>query len=253
MNVKELYAFLDKKIPAALSCDWDNDGLMCCPDGKREVKKVLVTLDVTGSAAEKAVNGGYDLIVSHHPFIFKGLKGITDENFIGEKAIRLINHGISVFSFHTRLDALCGGVNDCLAGLLKLKDTEPFGEGGMGRIGTLENAVSAEELALSVKSALGADGVLLADAGRLCRRVAVLGGEGGDDLGDAIACGADAYISGRLGYHTMTDAPDMGISLIEAGHFYTEYPVCARLTELIRTASPNIECDIYFSNKIQLI
>ena len=74
MTVKELYSYLDKKIPTSLSCEWDNDGLMCCPEPDREVKRVLVALDVTAEIAETAVSGGYDLIVSHHPFIFKGLK-----------------------------------------------------------------------------------------------------------------------------------------------------------------------------------
>lgn len=253
MTVKELYERLDLKIPRSLSCDWDNDGLMCCPDGKREVKKVLIALDVTADAVSEAISGGYDLIVSHHPFIFKGLKSVDDENFISEKAIRLIKSGISVFSFHTRLDAVCGGVNDCLASLLGLDDVEPFGECDIGRIGNLPSAISAEELAVKVKELLGAEGVLLADTGNMCQRIAVLGGDGGDDVFDAIASGADAYVSGRLGYHTMTDAPDLGITLIEAGHFYTEHPVCARLAELIKEADGDIATDIYFSNRIKLI
>lgn len=253
MTVKELYKILDAKIPSSLSCEWDNDGLMCCPDGQREVKRVLVTLDVTSYAVDKAIDGGYDLIVSHHPFIFKGLKSVNEDNFISEKAIRLIKHGISVLSFHTRLDAVHGGVNDCLASLLGLESLEPFGECDIGRVGNLPTPMSAEELASTVKSLLGAEGVLLADAGHPCRRVAVLGGEGGDDVFDAMAKGADAYVSGRLGYHTMTDAPDMGITLIEAGHFYTEHPVCARLADMIKEIDESVVTDIYFSNRIKLI
>lgn len=253
MTVKQLYNILDGRIPSSLSCDWDNDGLMCCADGQREVKRVLVALDVTGEVADAAIDGGYDVIVSHHPFIFKGLKSVNDENFISEKVIRLIKSGISVYSFHTRLDALEGGVNDCLVSLFGLENAEPFGECGIGRVGELPKAMRAKDLAEKVKELLGAPGVLFADGGRECKRVAVLGGEGGDDIGDAIAHGADAYISGRLGYHSMTDAPDMGLTLIEAGHFYTEDPVCAVLKKMIRDADESIACDIYFSNKIKFI
>lgn len=253
MTVKELYLKLDTSIPRSLSCEWDNDGLMCCPDGQKEVHRALVTLDVTAHAVQKAIDGNYDVIVSHHPFIFKGLKSVNDENFISDKAIKLIQNGISVFSFHTRLDALHGGVNDRLSELLGLKNTEAFGECGIGRIGELDGEMSGEQLASLVKDRLCADGVLLADSGRTCKRVAVLGGEGGDDLHEAIKLGADAYVSGRLGYHSMTDAPDMGITLVEAGHFFTEYPICERISQMIKEIDSSIECDLFFSNRIKLI
>lgn len=253
MTVKELYQYLNSRIPCELSCSWDNDGLMCCPQPERCVKRVLVTLDVTAEAVEEAIVGGYDLIVSHHPLIFKGLKSINGENHVADKAIKLIQNGISVFSFHTRLDALNGGVNDCLAALLELEDVESFGEEGIGRIGTLKGELTAEELGSAVKELLGAEAVLVADGGRKCRRVALLGGEGGDDIGAAIASGADAYVSGRLGYHAMVDAPEMGISLIEAGHFYTEQPVCTVLREMVTEADESIDCRIFFSNKIKVI
>lgn len=253
MTVKELYQYLNSRIPCELSCSWDNDGLMCCPQPQREVKRVLVTLDVTAEAVEEAIAGGYDLIASHHPLIFKGLKSINDENHIADKAIKLIQNGISVFSFHTRLDALSGGVNDCLAALLELDGVESFGEEGIGRIGELKRELTAEELGSLVKELLGAEAVLVADGGRKCRKVAVLGGEGGDDIGAAISSGADAYVSGRLGYHAMTDAPEMGMTLIEAGHFYTEQPVCTVLRELITEADGDVDCRIFFSNKIKAI
>ena len=129
MTVKQLYDILDSRIPRSLSCEWDNDGLMCCPNGEKEVKKVLIALDVTAQVVEYAISGGYDAIVSHHPFIFKGMKSINEESYISEKAIRLIQNGISVFSFHTRLDAVSGGVNDRLCELLELMSVQSFGEG----------------------------------------------------------------------------------------------------------------------------
>lgn len=246
MTVKELYRHLETMIPPTLSCDWDNDGLMCCPDGERKVKKALVCLDVTTDAVKKAVDEGFDVIVSHHPFIFKGLKSLDEGAYIPKKAMELIRAGISVISFHTRLDAVSGGVNDTLASLVGLSDVEPFGD-GIGRIGFLPSPTPAKELAQKVKSALDAPTVFLAGANIPAYKVALLGGSGEDELFAAMAAGADTYISGNLGYHTMTDAPDMGINLIEAGHFYTEDPVCDVLCHAIEDLS--VEAVKYNSNR----
>ncbi len=252
MTVKQLYEYLDKKIPSELSCEWDNDGLMCCPAPERKVARVLVALDATAEIVDRAIEGGYDLIVTHHPFIFKGLKSINTEDFIARKVIKLIGANVSVMSFHTRLDAVEGGVNDRLVQLLGLTDVEPFAE-GIGRVGTLPRSLTAEQLAKEVKECLGADGVFLADAGLAPTRVAVLGGGGDGDIAEAMAQGADTYISGDFGYHSKTDAPDMGINLIEAGHFQTEHPVCRVLCRMINEADAEICCDIFHSNRTKLI
>ena len=258
MTVRRLFERLNEKIPRSLSYEWDNDGLMCCPDSEREVRRVLVALDATAEVCERAIREGYDLILTHHPFIFKGLRSIDDEAPVSAKAIALIKAGISVMSFHTRLDALEGGVNDSLSKALGLSGVEVFDGEGMpiGRVGELDEAMSLEDFAMRVKEALGCPFVLVSDAGLRVKRVAVLGGEGGDFVREARAAGADTYLSGRLGYHTMTDAPDVidrPINLIEAGHFYTEQVVCAALRDMVREADAEIVCDIYNSNRIKSI
>ena len=255
MKVTELYSFLNGRIPSELSCEWDNDGLMCCPDADRDVRRVLVTLDITAEAVERAIDEGCDVIVSHHPLIFKGLKSVNGSDCISAKTITLIKNGIAAMSFHTRLDALRGGVNDILAEKIGVKDTVPFGIDGeeIGRVGDIDAPMSVLDFAELVKTALGAPAVLLSDAGREVRKVALLGGEGGDDIAAAMATGADTYVSGRLGYHAMVDAPENGINLIEAGHFYTEYPVCDKIVSLIGEADPEIKCIKFFSNRIQAI
>ena len=253
MTVRELYRFLDEKIPRTLSCAWDNDGLMVCADGDRAVRRVLVALDVTAATVAHAIEGGYDVIVSHHPMIFKGLCAIHEENYIADKAMTLIRAGVAVMSFHTRLDAVEGGVNDTLAALLGLTDVEPFGEEGIGRIGMLSGVPSLADFASRVKSALNAPAVAFADGGRPVHRVAVLGGSGGDDVRTAREAGADTYLSGTLGYHDMTDAPEAGMNLVEAGHFYTEAPVCAVLRDWILAADTTVTCDIYHSANVAVI
>ena len=253
MTASELYQKLNERIPASLSCEWDNDGLMCCPQKDRKVSKVLLTLDVTGRAIDYATDGGFDLIISHHPFIFKGLKALNDTSPIADRAMKLIRNDLSVFSFHTRLDAVEGGVNDTLCSLLELEEVEPFGEESIGRIGMLSGQTCLSDLCDRIKEVTGAPFVLATDGGVPCRRVAVLGGEGGDDIYLACAAGADTYISGRLGYHNMVDGADSGMNLIEAGHFYTEFPVCFTLEKMLREIDPTITTEIYYSNRIMAI
>ena len=258
MKIYELYAELEKKIPASLSCEWDNDGLMCCPNRNSEVKKILVALDVTGQVVDYAIENGYDLIISHHPLIYKGIKALDDEGYVSAKLLKLICAGVSVMSFHTRLDATEGGVNDKLASLLSLNDTEPLFEDGipLGRVGVLAEKMSAEEFAKKVKEVLKAPFVLLSDAKKEVHKVAVVGGNGGDLVGAAKAMGADTFVSGRLDYHSMTDAPDQkvrSINLIEAGHFYTEDPVCSVIKEFVAEIDADIKCDLYYSNVIKSI
>lgn len=255
MTVRELYAFLNEKIPPSLSCTWDNDGLMCCPDPDREVRRVLVALDITAEVVKTAIEGGYDAIVSHHPMIFSPLRAVEPSDPVARKVIDLLCGGVAAMSFHTRLDAVEGGVNDVLAEALGLCDVTPFGLDGeaIGRIGTLKKTMALAEFAALVKRATGAEQVLVSDAGRSVYRVAVLGGSGSDDVKAAERAGADTYLSGELKHNWLTDAPERGMNLVAAGHFYTENPVCARLCELIREADGKVQVDIVNSNPVQVM
>ena len=253
MTVKELYDRLDEFIPEYLREAWDNDGIMCSADTSAEVNRVLVTLDVTEPVIDYAIEGEFDLIISHHPLIFKPLSSLTDEGHISRKVIKLIESGISVFSFHTRADKVEGGVNDILADLVGVYDTMTFGEGGLGRIGEIEEECSLEDFAGTVKLSLGADSVRFADAYNPVKRVALVGGDGKDFVKDAIAHGADTYLSGRISYNIMEEALEMGINLIEAGHFYTEQPICSYFAELVTKIDAGISTEIANSNLIRVV
>ena len=248
MTVVEFYNFLNEKIPPEYSLSGDSDGLCCCPDPDREVRRVLIALDATDDVVNEAIEDGADVILTHHPMIFGKIGGVVSGEYRSDKLIKLIKNGISVMGFHTRLDAIDGGVNDILAGLLGLENVEKFGEGGIGRIGSLPTPVTAEELAVLVRDALGAPKVEFSDCNKPIKKVAVVGGSGSDELSAAIFAGADAFVSGELKYHAMTDSTDYGISLVAAGHFYTENPVCARLFELC--AEAGVIPTITFSNRI---
>lgn len=251
MTVRGLYEKLNARIPKELSCDWDNDGLMCCKNTEQEVKKVLVALDVTEKIVEKAISEHYDTVVSHHPLVFHPLTAVNPDLPVAKKVIKLLENGISVMSFHTRLDAVEGGVNDTLAGHLNLAGVVPFAD-GIGRIGTLPKEMPLGEFAKRVKEVTGAPSLLLSDANLPVSRVAVLGGNGSDEVLAAKAAGADTYISGEIAHHHLTDAPETGINLIAAGHYYTEQPICKTLAGWIGEMDPALVVTVAQSNSIQI-
>ncbi|MBO7305010.1 MAG: Nif3-like dinuclear metal center hexameric protein [Clostridia bacterium] len=252
MNVKKLYDKLSELIPENLREEWDNDGIMCAQDYSAEVNNVLITLDVTEEIVDYAISRNFDLIISHHPLIFKPLSRLTEEDHVARKVIKLLANNVSVFSFHTRLDRVEGGVNDILAERIGLTDIEPFGD-GLGRIGNLPEEKILDDFAETVKERLGADGVRVADAYNPVKRVALVGGDGKGYVGAAVAAGADTYLSGRIGYNVMEEANECGINLVEAGHYFTEFPITSYLSALVSSLDGNAYVEIADSNAIKLI
>ncbi len=266
MTVGGLYAALEARIPRALSCPWNNDGLAVCPDPNAPVRGVLVALDATEDAVALAAETGCNVILSHHPLLFKGIKAVDGGDTGSRKVIRMIGAGIACMAFHTRLDAVDGGVNDILAARLGLSALVPFGDDDnparapIGRIGTLPAAVGLAEFAAAVKAALcvpaslgtpytehlspAAPAVSYVGCGKPVRRVAVLGGSGQDDLDAAAAAGADTYVTGELRYHQICDAPWGEINLIRAGHYFTEFPVCRHLADMAAELCPGVPVHI---------
>lgn len=256
MTVIELYNKLSEIIPASLSCPWDRDGLESCPEPQREMKKVIISLDVTNEVIDKAISDGADVIISHHPLFFGGLGNVNALTFDGARAVKLAKNNIAVMSFHTRLDALDGGVNDILADLLGLKNVSVVGDEGICRIGEIQNELDVMDFAKTVKDKLSSgDGereasIAICPAGKKVKRVAVLGGSGGDDIKVAALAGADTFVTGELKYHERLSATDFGVNLICAGHFFTEYPVCTFLEKTVKDICRGIETEVVFSNKI---
>ena len=255
MTVNELSRYMNQRIPRELSCSWDNDGLMCCPDGTREVKKALFTMDVTPEAIEHAIEGGYDVIISHHPLIFKGVKTVSGDLGIPARIIKLIKNDISVLSYHTRFDAVDGGVNDALAELFELCDVEKIQCDGIElmRVGELPCELDIEHFVAMVCAKLGCEHLNFASNTGKVRRLAVVGGGGGSYIRDAAASGADTYLSGEIGYHNLTDCKDYQINLVEAGHYFTERIALYNLSKFVLEFDDSIECDFFESNTINHI
>ncbi len=250
MTFYELYKALDARFPQSLKCEWDNDGIMCADNLDDAVKKVLISLDVTVEAVDYAIKNGFDTIISHHPLVFKGQKSLTPLDFTQKKLLSLIKNGIRVMSFHTRLDAGDGGVNDALAELLGFKAIEKDLNEPIGRICTLDSEMSIEDFAHMAKEKLSAP-IISYVGERGVKRVYLVGGDGKDMIQNAIDAGADTLLTGNASYNSMLDAQEMGLNVIEAGHFYTENPVCKLLDLYVNELCENVETGFFNSNKIK--
>ncbi|MBP5289502.1 MAG: Nif3-like dinuclear metal center hexameric protein [Clostridia bacterium] len=225
MKISEIEAFLNERFPRSLACEWDNDGLLVCPDREREVRLVITCLDVTLSVIHKAIESGAELILSHHPLLFHPLNRISEDDLAGQKILLLIRHGISVLSLHTRFDGAPGGLNEhfakslgvCVEEHVALLPEEPH----IGDLGVLSERMMPEDLARHAAAVLDAP-VRLYSAGGSVERVAVSCGSGKDLVEPALEAGADAFISGDIPYHAAQSAVERGMTVIDCGHHASE-------------------------------
>lgn len=240
-ELKEIDAFFDVWAPKTLSEPWDNDGIMLCPDTESSVKTVLVCLEVNDKVVREARACGASLIVTHHPLIFHPLPRIWKETYTTLRA--LIDGGIAVFSYHTRLDAAPGGVNDVLAEKLLLSEIRPFGGAhGIGRVGKLPQPMTADRLIRHVRERLSTGPLRCAvpDPEKPIVTVAVVGGGGKEFLTEASRT-ADAYITADLSHNAFLDAQAYRLCAIDAGHYHTENPVTNEIARRLREAFPALE------------
>lgn len=221
ITVKAICGIMEEFAPTNLAMEWDNVGLML---GKtnRKVKKILLALDLTQEVVEQAIANDVQMIITHHPAIFKKLSRLTDKNWQQELLLNLAEHKIAVYSAHTNFDCAEEGVNDVLANkleLLKIRTLED--QSGLGREGEVA-ACNLVDFVTRIKQQLAADYVTFADAGKKVQRVAVCGGAGGDLIDLCIAKGIDTLVTGDIKYHTAQDAVFQGLNIIDAGHQATE-------------------------------
>ncbi len=244
-TVGEVDKYLSSLAPSELSESWDNDGVMVCKSKDSKADRILVALEATDKVIDYAVKGGFDLIVTHHPFIFKRLSRISGSDY--ENITKLIQGGISLLSYHTRLDSAEGGVNDVLAASIGLSGIVPFGgeTGNIGRMGRLEKPMTSRDFALFLKGKLGCDIRCALAYERLVKTVAVVGGAGKDYIFEGVALGADAFVTAEIPHHLFIAASKESFSLYDCGHYYTENPVCDKLYSLLNKKFPNAEIEVY--------
>lgn len=253
-TIKAIYDFLNTKAPFSLQEDWDNSGFLV-GDPNTEVTKVLTALDITDEVIAEAAAWGAELIVSHHPVIFRPVRQATtgEADLTGRKVWNLARHGISAICCHTDLDVIEGGVNTVLAqklGLEEIEQLEQTGtdrEGrpcGIGRIGSLPQPMETQAFLRLVRSALAPNGIRYTDSGRPIRRVAVGGGACGDMVMTAWKAGCDAFVTSDVKYNQFLDAKELGMTLVDAGHFPTENPVIPVVAQWLRGAFPQVRVRI---------
>ncbi len=240
-NVYDVEKYLYDWAPAELAEDWDNVGLLV-GDGEQEVRKILVSLDITEAVVAEAVEIGADLIVAHHPVMnctWHKVQNVKADNPQGRMIMQMLRHGISAICMHTNLDAAQGGVNDVLAEKLGLFDLIPLNEEKIGRVGTLKCEIPLVEFLPFVVKSLRCNGMRYRDCGKPVHRVAVGGGACGDYIQNAIALGCDTFVTSDLSYHEFLDTTEL--NLIDAGHFPTENVICPVIAQRLTNAFPTAE------------
>ncbi len=236
ITVQHIAEVMNRIAPRQLAEEWDNPGLLV-GSFDAPVEKIFVSLDVTDEVIEAAVDFGAQLIVAHHPIIFRAVKNFRTDLPLGKKLATLIKNDVAVFAAHTNLDTVQGGVNDVLAEKIGLLDVKNFGdeENSLGRIGRLPEKMSARNFALHVKKSLNAESVRLVDAGDFeIERVGLCGGAGSEFIARAKFFGAQAFVTGDLKYHEAQSAVENKIHVVDAGHFATEFPIVHVLAENLR-------------------
>ena len=243
-TVKDILDFIESIAPRSLAMEWDNVGLLC-GQADKEVKKVLVALDPFTAVCEEAAKTGADLLVTHHPLIFQPLTAVTDGTTVGRAVMTLIKNDIAAINAHTNLDCADGGVNDTLAEILQLADIQkvPGDSEGLLRQGHVEKQ-DLDAFLDRVEQALGCNGLRYVSGGKPVRKVAVGGGACGSELHMVIAAGCDTFVTADVKYNQFCDAKELGINLIDAGHFATENPVVAVLAKKIADQFPGITVKI---------
>lgn len=232
VRLKELIDLLEAAAPPQLKEPWDNPGL-AVGDPDQLIDKVMVGMDVTKELIEEARAAGAQLLLTHHPLLFLRPDAITPATAQGTKLRELIRHDLAAYSAHTNLDKVKGGMNDDLMALLGFSDwtildeATPEGD-GIGRSAVIE-AIPLQELARSIAGTLEAASLRFAgDPARLIRSVAVINGSGAEFIQMAADKGIDCVITGDTKYHEVLDALDMGVSVIDPGHFASEWKIFAR-------------------------
>ena len=251
-TVKNISDYINSFSPYNTQCSWDNSGMLV-GDESKEVTKIGFALDLTKESLESAKAFGVDLIITHHPIIFKAQKNFLKGNLPYELAVS----GISAISAHTCFDCAKGGVNDVLCELLELEDCASVPTEGciepMVRIGKTKTT-DVKDFAKLVSEKLDTVCRVAFSEKQSIEKVAVCGGAGIDFLDDVISAGADVYVTGDCSHHGFLDAKQKGITLIAAGHFETENPSMLRLMNLIATEFPEIEMHLLKqSNPVEFI
>lgn len=252
--VKLLYKVIDigneieKFAPEFLKEDYDNVGLMV-GDEQKEVKKVLLSLDCTNEVIREAIELNVDLIITHHPLLFKKPKNIVKGDLLGNKIITLIQKDIALYSCHTNLDSARDGINETLVRMLGFDsdliiepaEVDNYKDGGIGRVVKLEKELTLDCIIKIIKNNLNVKNMRIVRGNDKVKALAIINGSGQDFFYKAKDLGVDCIITGDTTYHFASDFKEMGISIIDAGHFSTEFIAFLNTMEFLKEKFKDVE------------
>lgn len=240
ISVGNIIETMERWAPPSTISEGDNVGLLV---GRKStpVSCVLVALEVNTAIIDEAIAQKAELIICHHPIIYyPPLKAVTDQNYVSSLVMRLIENGIAVYAAHTNLDWAIGGVCDTLAETVGITNSKPMSN-NEGRVGEI-TPMKLSEFAIQVKERLNCPAIkYVGDPDQMIQRVGLVSGGGGDYIADAIKHGCDVFLSADFKYHQALQAEEIGMCLIDAGHFETEngiiYPIASCLKKEYNTLS----------------
>jgi len=255
MKARDIINVIESFAPLSIQENWDNSGL-CVGSEDDEVTSVLLGLDCTPELVDEAVECGADMIVTHHPLIFSGLKKISPDDQVGAAVIKAIKAGISIYAAHTSADKVIAGVSGAMAsrlGLVNVSILDEDGEGtGLGVVGDLPQPVTAAEAVTLVKERFGLKALRSSrPVEGMISRVAMCGGSGGSLIKAAMASGAQLYLSGDISYHNFFTRD--GFMIMDIGHYESEIEIVDILFSLLRKNFPTFAVRItqnIYSNPI---
>ena len=239
-TVRDILALLEGIAPLETQEEWDNAGLLA-GDPQARVTRVLVALDLCMEVLTEAQALGAEMIVTHHPILFRGRKNLREDDPEGRLLAELVRARVALVAMHTNFDNAENGVNRALCDRLDIQNSEAL-ESGM-RAGEIDPA-TLKEFQSRVESALGGAVRAYGDARRRIRRVAVLGGAGGGYAPIALSAGADAFGTGEISYHAALECVAAGMCVLEAGHAATEYPAVGALRRGLQNAINAVQYEV---------
>lgn len=249
MECRQIIEKLEKRFPQSYAMEWDHIGLQA-GRAQKEVKKILIALDADDAAVDTAVRCKVDMMITHHPLIFKPLSRINDGDFIGRRLLRLIQHDISYYTMHTNYDVL--GMANLASEMLELQnpqvlevtDTKDSIE-GIGRVADLKAPVSLMECAAWVKRVFDLPSIrVFGEREQRISRLAVAPGSGKGFIKAALEKGADVLVTGDIDHHEGIDANAQGMALIDGGHYGIEHIFIADMKRFCEENLPETEVQV---------
>lgn len=240
MKVKDILQWIDSFAPFETQEDYDNSGLLV-GDAEAEVRRLLFALDVTDNVLDEAEKMHIDLLITHHPLMFNGTKRLTEDNYEAHLIRRMIRSGISHIAAHTNLDQAVGGINDILASVCRLTNIQGT---GFIRTGDLPSPIKATRLAELLTERLHTVVRLSGDPDHTCLKLGLCSGGGGSEWSEALALGADTFLTGEMKHNHVLEATWHHMVCFECGHFATEEPGLFALADALQKHADTVKWNL---------